>query len=190
MDSPPDATVVLIPIRSFDDGKSRLSDVLEPDERRRLTMRMAARVVAAAQELPVRVVTDDDGVVAWAVRHDVEVLPVGVAGLNPAVTSAVAQVAWAGFTRAIVAHADLPAADDLTILDRPGVCIAPDRDHDGSNVLSVPTGAGFQFAYGPGSFGRHVSEADRLGLPLTVVDDASLAWDVDDPTDLPDDWKE
>jgi 2-phospho-L-lactate guanylyltransferase len=56
--------------------------------------------------------------------------------------------------------------------------------------MCVPTTAGFVFAYGPGSFDAHVAEAERLGLAITIVDDDSLAWDVDDPADLPVDWLE
>jgi 2-phospho-L-lactate guanylyltransferase len=187
---PPADTVVLIPIRSFDDSKSRLAGALDRDARRRLTMRMASRVIAAARDLPVRIVTDDAGVVDWAHANDVGVLSVDEQGLNPSVTAAVARAAQVGFTRAIVAHADLPAADDLSVVDRAGVCIAPDRARDGSNVMCVPTDVDFGFAYGPGSFRRHCAEAERLGLPLTVVDDDALAWDVDDPDDLPDNWED
>ena len=66
----------------------------------------------------------------------------------------------------------------------PGLVIVPDRRRDGSNVLCVPTACGFRFAYGPGSFQRHVAEADRLGLAVTVVDDDALAADMDHPEDL------
>ncbi len=80
-------------------------------------------------------------------------------------------------------------ADDLTVvtighdLDH-GVVAVPDRHDDGTNVLLVPTGAGFEVAYGPGSFARHRQEADRLGLTFTVVRARQLMRDVDDPTDL------
>lgn len=187
---PTDATetVVLIPIRSFDDSKSRLADALSPDERRQLTMQMAHTVVSAAGDLAVRVVTDDLGVMQWADAGRIAVLSVHEQGLNPSVTAAVSHVGRAGFSRAIIAHADLPTANDLSVVDHPGVCIAPDRRRDGSNVMCVPTQAGFVFAYGPDSFRSHCAEAERLGLPLTVVDDDSLAWDVDDPSDLPTNW--
>lgn len=151
-------------------------------------MRMATRVITAARELPVRVVTDDAGVLEWAHTNRVDVLAIDEKGLNPSITAAVARAADDGFERAIIAHADLPAAEDLSVVDRPGVCIAPDRVRDGSNVMCVPTDAGFVFAYGAESFPRHCAEAERLELPLTIVDDDSLAWDVDDPDDLPPDW--
>ena len=84
-----------------------------------------------------------------------------------------------------MAHADLPLATGLAhVVGAEGVLVVPDRRRDGTNVISVPTDAGFRFAYGPGSFERHVAEALRLGLRCEVVDDAGLGWDVDVPADL------
>jgi 2-phospho-L-lactate guanylyltransferase len=60
----------------------------------------------------------------------------------------------------------------------------PCHRDDGTTVLSVPTAAGFEFAYGPGSFRRHVAEAHRRGYGVRVVRDATLAFDVDVPADL------
>jgi 2-phospho-L-lactate/phosphoenolpyruvate guanylyltransferase len=64
--------------------------------------------------------------------------------------------------------------------------LVPDRQRKGTNVVSLPTASGFRFAYGPGSFDRHLAEARRLSLTVDIVDDPSLAWDVDVPDDLPD----
>jgi 2-phospho-L-lactate guanylyltransferase len=106
-------------------------------------------------------------------------------GLNAAVTDAVAVLAAAGVDRVIVAHGDLPFATDLAALaGGDGVTVVPDRHDDGSNVLVVPTGVGFRFAYGPGSFARHLLEAERLKLVARVVRDPGLGWDVDRPDDL------
>ena len=57
---------VLIPLRSFDDAKTRLAGVLSPADRRRLAMAMAERVVRAARDLPVHVVSDDADVLRGA----------------------------------------------------------------------------------------------------------------------------
>ena len=48
----------------------------------------------------------------------------------------------------------------------------------------VPAGAGFCFAYGAASFGRHRAEAARLGLRCRIVHDRRLAIDIDLPEDL------
>jgi 2-phospho-L-lactate guanylyltransferase (CobY/MobA/RfbA family) len=51
-------------------------------------------------------------------------------------------------------------------------------------VLVVPTGCGFRFRYGAGSFAAHRSESERCGLTVRVVRAGDLAWDVDVPADL------
>ncbi len=97
----------------------------------------------------------------------------------------VAQLASEGVGLAVVAHADLPFATGLAALGEPGtVTLVPDRRRDGTNVAVVPTGAGFSFAYGQGSFERHRAEAARLGLPCQIVYDRRLAIDIDLPEDL------
>jgi len=183
-------TVVLIPIRSFTDAKSRLADALSPGQRRDLAVAMASTVVASAGDLPVWVITDDHEVAAWADSVGAEPVAVNRSGLTESIVAAVSIAQERHFNRAIIAHADLPHAVDLTVVDGPGLAIAPDRRRDGSNVMSVPTDAGFRFAYGPGSFERHLAEAARVGLQVDVIDAPDLAWDVDDPEDLPADWAE
>jgi 2-phospho-L-lactate guanylyltransferase (CobY/MobA/RfbA family) len=85
-----------------------------------------------------------------------------------------------------VSHADLPFARDLRpVAGFDGVTVVPDRHGDGTNVICVPGGAGFRFAYGAGSCRRHHAEAERLGLAVRVVDDdLRLGWDVDRAADL------
>jgi 2-phospho-L-lactate guanylyltransferase len=176
---------VVVPVKAFRDAKVRLARALDPDQRASLARTMATTVVAAAGDWPVWVVCDDPEVAGWARGVGTEVAWMPERGLNRAVTEGVALVGRAGLVRAVVCHADLPHARRLDHLGvGPGVVVVPDRAHDGTNVISVPTGAGFRFAYGPGSFRRHLAEAERLGLATTVVEDPSLAWDVDVPADL------
>jgi 2-phospho-L-lactate guanylyltransferase len=179
---------VLVPVKGFASAKARLTPVLGPDERRALARSLADVVLAAAAPLPVLVVCDDDEVAAWARAGGARVLRVEPRGLDAAVTEGVAALAAEGVERVVVAHADLPRAAGLADLaGAPGdpVTLVPDRNDDGTNVAVVPAAAGFRFAYGPGSFARHVAEARRLGLGPRVVRRAELAWDVDEPDDLP-----
>jgi 2-phospho-L-lactate guanylyltransferase len=179
---------VLVPVKSFATAKVRLAPALDPAERAALARSMAAQVVAAAAPLPVSVVCDDEDVAAWARAAGAAVLWRPGLGLNGAVRDGVVALAAAGHTAVLVAHADLPLADDLLHVagDRPDVevTLVPDRRDDGTNVLCVPAASGFTFAYGPRSFSRHVAEAERLGLPYRVLRDARLGWDVDVPDDL------
>jgi 2-phospho-L-lactate guanylyltransferase len=176
---------VLVPIKAFAEAKVRLAPALDAASRAALAEAMAAQVLVAAASLPVAVVCDDPGVADWARRHGALVVWEPGRGLNRAVEAGVLRLAEAGVERVIVAHGDLPLAHDLGALGRgPGVTLVPDRRDDGTNVICLPATAPFRFAYGPGSFSHHRAEATRLRLPLTIVRDARLAFDVDVPADL------
>lgn len=176
---------VVVPLRSLTTGKLRLGSALDDRRRRSLIAEMAETVLRAAHELPVLVVHDDPDVAAWAARLGAEAARPDQPGLNAAVTFGVGHLARHGYDRVIVAHADLPAARDLRpVADFDGVTLVPDRLGDGTNVLCVPTGIDFTFAYGPGSFEAHCTIADRIGVPLRIVEDPELALDVDHPDDL------
>lgn len=178
-------TTVLIPVKDFTQAKVRLAPELGPDERAALARRMATVVVGAAAPLPVSVVCDSDEVREWATEVGADVLWTPGLGLNGAVQEGVERLAAAGVDVAVVAHSDLPLAIDLAwVAATPGVTIVPDRRSDGTNVMAVPTRAGFTFAYGSGSFAAHRAETTRLGLQLRIVHDARLGWDVDLPADL------
>lgn len=179
------AVAVLVPVKAFDVAKARLAPALSPPERAGLARRMAEAVVAAARDLPVYVACDDAAVARWAEGLGATVVWTPGRGLNGAVEDGVVAVATAGTRRVIVAHADLPLAVELAPVARfDGVTLVPDHRNDGTNVACVPTGAGFGFAYGPGSLARHSAEADRLGLALRILREPALARDVDHPCDL------
>lgn len=174
-------------MKAFSAAKLRLAPVLDAATRAHLARQLASVVVGAAGGLPVLVVCDDDEVARWATQLGARVVWAPGRGLDGAVADGVVAAGAAGAARAIVAHADLPLARDLGRLGThlPGaVVLVPDRHLDGTNVAVVPTAAGFRFAYGAGSFARHVAEAGRLGLELAVLDEPTLAWDVDVPADL------
>lgn len=176
---------VLVPVKAFAEAKVRLAPALDPAERAALARSMAGQVVDAARQLPVAVVCDDRAVADWARGRGVLVIWEPGRGLNGAVEAGVEQLAGLGVEQVIVAHADLPLAVDLAWVARfPGVTIVPDRRDDGTNVICVPAGDAFPFAYGPGSFRRHTRAALDLGLPLRVVREPRLGADVDVPGDL------
>jgi 2-phospho-L-lactate/phosphoenolpyruvate guanylyltransferase len=184
------ADAVLVPVKRFSEAKLRLAPALSPARRAELARTMAERVVASAGDLPVAVVCDDRDVAAWARAQGALVIWEPGRGLNGAVEEGVARLAAAGVQLVVVAAGDLPLASDLSWVTERwspeglGVTIVPDRRADGTNVIAVPTHPTFGFSYGPGSYSRHLAEAERLGLPVRVVHDSPLAWDVDLPADL------
>lgn len=168
-----------IPVKPFTIAKKRLSSVLDAESRGRLGKAIAAHTVevAAVTGADIVVVTGDDAVRAWATAHGFSLLdePPG-GGLD----GAAAAVAAATHDEWLVLHADLPlltAPTIATLVGLDGPAIAPSRD-GGTNAIK---GYGdFRFAYGPGSFHRHL----RAMPEATVVTTPELAIDLDTPRDL------
>ena len=176
--------MVLIPIKDFRRAKNRLAERLDAAERVALAQRMASAVIRAAHPNDVRVVCSDREVASWAEANGAGVLWVDVEGLNPAVEAAVAQLAQQT-EHVLIAHADLPQARTLAgLATRGAVSIVPDRHHEGTNVLALPTGMDFRFKYGQGSLHAHVAEALARGLDVHLLQRPELQVDVDTPEDL------
>ncbi len=178
---------VVIPVRSFARGKSRLAGALGVDAHDAFVRDLAQRAVTAAGSRPTAVVTSAPEVVAWARALGVEIVP-DAGSLDAAADAGRAWAAARGCTRVVVLHADLPDVESLDVVARDGATpvavIVPCHRGDGTPVLSIPTDAPFAFAYGPGSFARHCATAERAGLSVRVVRDPSLQFDVDGPDDL------
>lgn len=176
---------MVLPVKAFHDAKGRLAGELEAHERQALAVAMADRVVAAAAPLPVFVVCDDPTVVRWARSVGATVVDPGGPGLDRAARAGVDAVRAAGHDRVVISHADLPLADDIASLaEGDGITIVTDRHGDGTNVIALPAGLDFDFAYGAGSKARHLDEAVRRGQGVRLVTEGPLCWDVDVPEDL------
>lgn len=180
---------MLVPVKSFADAKARLKSVLTDAEREQLARFTAERVIGAAGELPVFVACDSDIVADWAHAHGAGVLWRPGVGLDAAVNEGIDELRALGAQHVIVAHGDLPRAAHLADVATPGVLtLVPDSVDDGTNVAAVPTALAaalpFRFAYGAGSFRRHLAQALELGIPVCVRRDPMLAVDIDTPSDL------
>lgn len=179
---------VAIPIRTFTLGSTRLATGLDDATRAALAQQLAERVVDAAGDAPTVVVTSAPEVAEWARRRGLTVTH-DPGSLDGAAGAGVRALSRLGCRRAVVAHADLPFATDFTAVVRDaGVAIAvivPCHRDDGSPVVSLPADAAtFAFAYGPGSFRRHVRAARAAGLAVRVVREHALAFDVDTLDDV------
>jgi len=186
-------TAVVIPVRSFEDAKSRLGAVLDPEERRDLVERLLRRTVAAA--LATDGVTD-----VVVISPDPEVLVVAEAagarritqrsrGLNPALQEARDAI---DADRLLVLPADLPGVTPAAIAailaagdaaDAPSVVLAPDRHGRGTNALLLDPPEVIDPAFGVSSRSGHAwlaSSADAAFVEVPGV----LALDVDTPDDL------
>ena len=90
---------VLIPIKSFNEAKERLSETLNKSERSLLMKKMAENVINSSATLPIWVVCDDDEVALWAESKNVSVIRTKETGLNAAVEAGVQILEKNGFIK-------------------------------------------------------------------------------------------
>lgn len=194
---------ILLPLKPFVLAKQRLSGVLSPAGREQLAQAMAADVLtlvashaatAASGIERVIVCSSDAALASFASSHGAELWleeQLDAYGLSGVANAVADRAAAAGATALTVIHADLPllcVAELRRFLDaqrqHAGVSIAPDRRHDGSNLLAWNPQSAFRSNYGPGSFARHQHAARLLELPVMTLELPCAAIDVDTPEDL------
>ena len=184
----------IVPAKSLVQGKSRLSPLLDADERSGFARRLLEHVldVLGACGLDgILVATGGDDVASLAVARGAEVLrDRGEGSLADVVDRALAHVASRGAATALVLMADLPRitpADVSALLDAlDGHDIALVRDHLGRHTnalaLSPPTAMATCFGRDD-SFAAHRATALAAGLRAVVVESERIAFDVDLPVD-------
>ena len=185
-----DPTVALVPLRAPGVGKSRLADVLDPEQRAALSVAMLGDVTAslAAAGLAEVIVVAGGQAAAMAGRDlGLEVLldPAGCGGLDDAVAAASRRIGSRRHT--LVIAADLPrlGPDDVRAVLEPDaeVVIAPTAAGGTGALLRRPA-AVIGTAYGPGSAIAHRALAIAAGARTACVDRDGIHHDVDTFTDL------
>jgi 2-phospho-L-lactate guanylyltransferase len=173
----------VIPLKRFDVAKERLR-VNDATSITELAEHLATRVIASCAPRHTIVLSESDEISDFASQRDCEVLRTDAASLNDAVQRAYAAL-QSRFERLIVVHGDLRHPEGLASFHPgPGVTIVTDHHGTGTNVMSLPTGLDFHFAYGADSASKHQREAERLGADVTIVTDSPWRFDVDEPEDL------
>ena len=191
--------VVVVPIRSFRGGKSRLSTILGESGREALVRAMFHNVLKSVKTSgvcdEVLIVSPDPEVLDRAAQFggvSSIVQPTSNPGLN---ASADLGRAWAlehRCDRMLVLFGDLPLieADDIEAiaLEALPIVIATDRHGNGTNGLlldlRVPETHEFRFAYGAESARLHSDEATRLRLPAISRQFGGVAFDLDTVEDV------
>ncbi|MFP5265500.1 MAG: 2-phospho-L-lactate guanylyltransferase [Blastocatellia bacterium] len=187
---------LLIPIKDPAHAKTRLAELLSPDERRNLAWAMFEDVTraAAASKKPDRivVVTSFRPAIEHAERLGWDVL------VEESQASESASVDWAsralrgrGFDAVMRLPADLPLvqAEDIDALlsielRAPAALLVPSREGTGTNAIIRMPADLFPSRFGPNSLALHKEEAARAGSRCLVVNNSRVALDIDDPSDL------
>lgn len=181
---------LIIPVKALAEGKSRLSDVLGPTQRRLLNRRFLDHVLSVAEEFPgagsTLVVSRDAEVLAMARARKMAALEeTEDHGQNAALTQACASLGDRDGRDLLVVSADLPklSAEDLRAMTQSPAAIAPNEAGTGTNALFATAPHVLPFHFGEGSFSRHREACRHLGLEPVVIKRPGLAFDVDTPED-------
>lgn len=182
--------LILVPAKTLDQAKARLSGVLGAQSRRALTLAMLHDVTRAAVRTVETWVICSDAETA-AVAREEGAVPVDDevprAGLNASLAVATASARRAGFDGVLVLASDLPcaSADDVrAMIHTADVAIAPNRDGAGTNALWRHPPDVFETAFGQRSRAAHEARARTAGLKPLIVRRPGLAIDLDEPADI------
>jgi 2-phospho-L-lactate/phosphoenolpyruvate guanylyltransferase len=190
-------TLAIVPIKSFDLAKQRLSSSLAIGGRRSLVQAMFSDVLGALRHTEgieaIAVVTGDISARTVAVGDRIILLDDHQnAGQSAATAIGIAYALEHGYARVLLVPGDTPLLKPPEIgemlsrceRDGIGVAIVPDRHGTGTNGLLIAPPGTFDPSFGPGSLERHLAQARERGLVHRVEEAPSLEHDVDTPGDL------
>lgn len=176
--------IVAIPVKPFGAAKKRLSDVLSAEQRQALSMELARRTAnaaIAAGAAPL-ILSADDAVSEWAAGQGYDVLLDEGSSLDEAAHAA---TLFANKEPWVICHADLPLlrsqdlAGAIRLMAHGSWVLAPSSDGGTSLIGGIGQ---FDFAFGPGSFHRHLARLAHS--TLHVVTSVGTLLDLDVPGDF------
>lgn len=187
----------IIPIKPLRRGKSRLAGVLTEDERTFINYTMLGNTLKALKATPevdnILVVSRDTSALALARDFNAKTLQEDSSSvnLNMALKRAAVVAQIYAAQSILVLPADLPllTPEGIQALIKlahnpPVVVIAPDRRHDGTNGLLINPAGLIDFQFGPGSFFRHMEQAQKYNVRVEICEMPELGLDLDLPEDL------
>jgi len=185
-----------IPVKDLKRAKSRLSPILQPEERKLFCLKMLADVVNTVKHAKciqkTIVVSKDNEVLSFSEKLQVSSFKERGFGLNRALSEAIKCYALQEATSALILPADIPLVKPEDIIEfsllkeKNSIVISPSRDEKGTNALLMKLPNVLPLLYGKHSFQLFVKEAKRKGLSIHIVRSKRLGLDVDTVKDLAD----
>ena len=191
----PKSSDAIIPFRGFPEGKTRLSALLNSDQRVQLNRAMlhdvCTALAGAALISSVTILSCDDSAALEAQNLGVRFIrqPPSIRGLNSAINHI--QDMYKDSSALLIIPADLPliTSPEIDRLVRTGstnprmVTIAPSFD-GGTNGLMLKPPTIILTAYGFGSADKHQDAARNVKAPISIIRSFQWSLDVDAPEDL------
>ena len=190
-------TFAIVPVKRFENAKTRLSSMLDTEDRIRLSSLMledTLQILSVAPSLTqVIIVSADKRADEIATKHGAKFLPEEKEnGVNSAVALAdgYCMEKEAADATMVIPH-DLPLLDTIVIskacelAEKESTCIVicPSVRYDGTNMLLRKPPSVIGTFYETDSYNMHVRTAIKLGIPVKPLLSKSLMYDIDTPED-------
>jgi len=194
---------VLVPVRGLSDGKTRLGETLDAEERETLIVGLVQRLLNICTAWPaarrIHVVSDDPVIRRVAEQHGASVVnEPAEANLNAALIAARDAAVARHATAVLILPADLPLvsvaaldrlldAADAALAAGNGralVVAAPSDARGGTNALLLSPPDVIEPQFGLASLEAHVRAARHADASVQLVVDPQLGFDLDTPDDL------
>jgi len=183
--------VIVLPVKTLAEAKTRLEPVLDPLERGALTLAMLEDVMDATLALSgweTWVISPDEVVIEIALQRGVHAIVEDKPPLANAVRQVEEEAAARGVQHLAVLLPDTPlvTAPALTrALHTLGpVVLAPSVDESGTNLLVRRPPTAIDARFGVDSYRRHLEAAAEAQIPTAVVEIPEIAFDLDLPSDI------
>jgi len=188
----------VIPVKDPCESKTRLSSILNPESRKRLTLLMLEDVISTLKLSKtltgIVVVSSSPEVLDLGRSLGCETVreEAGGVGLNKAVELGVEYAGKLGAEAVLILPADIPMinpedVDGLLLmgfsLEKPYVVVSPSKD-GGTNALMLNLPTPINFRFGPDSYRLHLYEAEKTRSNIAVFHSRRVVLDVDDEKDV------
>ena len=186
----------IIPIKSLNQAKHRLKNVLYPEERQEFFKAMFEDVLSTMMSVPdfeqVAVATVCPAACIIAKKYGAIVLSTSQdEGQTAAVERSAKILDARGITSMLVIPGDVPlvTVEEIKIVldlheKAPSMTIVPAQDELGSNCIALSPTIAAPLRFGPNSYFPHLETARKLGLSLQSPKLTGLGLDIDTPEDL------
>jgi 2-phospho-L-lactate/phosphoenolpyruvate guanylyltransferase len=189
-------TFAILPVKRFENAKTRLSSILDMDDRILLSSLMledTVKILSSVRSLTqVVIVSADRRAEEMATKHGVTFLrEEKEKGVNSAVALADLYSIRGAAEATVVIPQDLPLLDPIEVSkacqlaenESRCIVICPSLRYDGTNMLLRKPPTVIATFYDNDSYNMHVKAALKLGIPVKGLFSKSIMYDIDTPED-------
>ena len=189
-------TFAIVPVKRFENAKTRLSSILDMEDRIRLSSLMLEDTVKTLSSVPsliqVVIVSADKRAEELATKHGIKFLhEEKEKGVNSAIALADSYCIREAADATVVIPQDLPLLDAIEVsracelAENENTCIVicPSLRYDGTNMLLRKPPSVIATFYDSDSYNMHLKAAIKHGIPVKRLSSASVMFDIDTPED-------